>query len=129
MCWKQFKCLRVLTSSGDSYWRLTNNSLPAPEVVEISCETFSKLFYNTSVNFGSGQANQTTVILHYNNNTGMPFNMSFYRVVNMSRIQSSGLSTNFPNATIVGWDKKYINFVESLMRHNFLVMFIYQLTF
>ena len=39
-----FKCLRVLTSSGDSYWRVTNNSLQAPEVVEISCESFGKLF-------------------------------------------------------------------------------------
>ena len=98
----KFKCLRVLTGSGDSYWRLTNNSLPAPENVEISCESFGKLFYNTTVNFGSGQATQTTVILHYNHNSGMPLNMGFFRVINMSRNASNTLNTNFPNAIIVG---------------------------
>ena len=98
----KFKCLRRLTTSGDSYWTFTDNSLTAPKIVEISTESFTDLFYNTTVNFGSGQAGQTTVILHYNNNAGMPFNMGFYRVVNMSRIQSSGLNNNFPNAIIVG---------------------------
>ena len=97
-----FKCLRRLTSSGDSYWIFTNNSLPAPKIVEISTESFDALFYNTTVNFGSGQGGHTTLILHENWNSGTPFNMSFYRVINMTTISASNMATRFPNAIIVG---------------------------
>ena len=98
----KFKCLRRLTTSGDSYWTHTNNSIVAPIIVEVTTRTFSMLFHNTTVDFGSGQGSHTTVILHEDASSSMPWNMSFFRVINMTIDTGSQLAQNFPNATIVG---------------------------
>jgi hypothetical protein len=98
---EKFKCLRRLTDYPYTCWKLTDNAIPAPSIVEISTETFGSLFGST-VNFGADQMYRTTVILHMNWNSGMPGNMRFHRVINMTSLSSEVLTNTFPSAIIVG---------------------------
>ena len=98
----KFKCLRRLTTSGDSYWKRTNNSIVAPIVVEVTERIFGCLFNNTTVDFGNGQGGHTTVIVHEDTSASMPWNMDFFRVINMTINTASQLAQMFPNAIIVG---------------------------
>ena len=84
------------------YWTHTNNSIVAPTVIEVTTTTFSMLFHNTTVDFGSGQGTHTTVIVHLDASATMPWNMNFFRVINMTVDTASQLANNFPNAIIVG---------------------------
>ena len=98
----KFKCLLRLTTSGDSYWTRSNNSIVAPIVVEVTERIFGCLFNNTTVDFGNGQGGHTTLIVHEDTSASMPWNMDFFRVINMTTLSATELAHNFPNAIIVG---------------------------